>query len=81
MGEIEIQSKIMKVVEAGPISTMEIEKAIREIGIICCPDDLARHLNRLKRNGKITCSFSDVGKGWVWVLSRNVTIEKDPITN
>ncbi len=59
------QVRIRSILSQGQLTTLELEKKLRQQGSPC-PDDLARTLNIMRRNGLIKGAPSPEKGAWVW---------------
>lgn len=59
------QMRIRGTLSKGPLTTLEMEAMLRQQGSPC-PDDLARTLNIMRRNGLIKGAPSHEKGAWVW---------------
>lgn len=57
--------RIMNILSHDSLTTLELEAILRQQGSPC-PDDLARTLNIMRRNGLIKGAPSPEKGAWVW---------------
>ena len=62
----DIVTMVWKVIGEEPVTTAEATDLLEELFRYRCPDDLAKTLNRLKREGYVKGRISFERGGWVW---------------